>query len=172
MIILCFDNSLSCIVYLFLHIMHCITYSASDSFFTICSISILVNNSNSILVFFKYACHTNPGTDKYWARSSSYVSMYFFLQKFSDIFVSNNASLWTCKSWWSPRSFSSKSFQTFHVFVINICNVFDVYICNVFDISSYCKILFYLQILFHWIFVGYPSACLDKFLFLALSKTY
>lgn len=152
--------------------MYCITYSASDSFFTICSISILVNNSNSILVFFKYACHTilvliNIELDQ--------VHMFqcIFLQMFSDIFVSNNASLWTCKSWWSPRSFSSKSFQTFfHVFVINICNVFDVYICNVFDVLSYCKILFYLQILFYWIFVGYPSACLDKFLFLALSKTY
>ena len=31
---------------------------------TINKISILVNNSNSTLVFFKQACHANPGAEK------------------------------------------------------------------------------------------------------------
>ena len=49
--------------------MYCLTNSASNSFFDRQSISIFVNNSNFTLVFFKHACHANPGADKKWAGS-------------------------------------------------------------------------------------------------------
>ena len=51
----------------------------------------MVNNSSSTPVFFKQACHANPGADKRWAGSSSYISVHLFL-KFSNTSASNNAS--------------------------------------------------------------------------------
>ena len=45
-------------VYVALHIPPLIPFS------TINNISKLVDNSNSISVFFKHACHANPGADK------------------------------------------------------------------------------------------------------------
>ena len=60
----------------------------------IISMSLSVNNSNSTLVFFKHACHANPGADKKWAGSSSYISMHLSL-KFSNTSASNNVSDWT-----------------------------------------------------------------------------
>ena len=48
------------------------TYSTSNSFLS--SINILfANNSNFTPVFFKQACHANPGADKKLAGSSSYI---------------------------------------------------------------------------------------------------
>ena len=44
--------------------MDCMTYSPSNSFFYHNSISASVNNSNFTPVFFKHACHANPGADK------------------------------------------------------------------------------------------------------------
>ena len=44
--------------------MYCMTYSSTDSFFTINNILLSVNNSNLILVIFKQASHANPGNDK------------------------------------------------------------------------------------------------------------
>ena len=41
-----------------------------------------VNNSNSTFVFFKRACHANPGAYKKLAGSSSYISIHLSL-KFS-----------------------------------------------------------------------------------------
>ena len=61
-------------------------------FSTVNNISVLVDNSNSTLVFFKQACHANLGADKKWAGSSSYISIDLFL-KFSNISASNNVSL-------------------------------------------------------------------------------
>ena len=61
-------------------------------------ISILVNNSNSTSVFFKQTCYANPGVDKKWVESSSYISIHLFL-KFPNISASNNVSLWTYKFW-------------------------------------------------------------------------
>ena len=49
-------------------------------FLTINSISISVNNSDSIFVFFKYACHANPCVDKKWAGSSSHSLRHIFLK--------------------------------------------------------------------------------------------
>ena len=46
------------------------------SFSATSNISILVNNSNSTSVFFKQACQINPGADRKWAGSSSYISMH------------------------------------------------------------------------------------------------
>ena len=61
-------------------------------------ISILVNNSNSTSVFFKQTCYANPGADKKWVESSSYISIHLFL-KFPNISASNNVSLWTYTFW-------------------------------------------------------------------------
>ena len=44
------------------------------------------------------AYHANPGTDKKWAGSSSYILIRLFL-KCWNIFASNNVSLGTKKSW-------------------------------------------------------------------------
>ena len=44
--------------------MYCMTYSTSYFFSTINNISILVNNPSFTYVFFKHACHANPGADK------------------------------------------------------------------------------------------------------------
>ena len=62
------------------------------SFSTISNISVLVNNYNSASVFFKQACHANPGADKQLAGSSSYISIHLFL-KFLNTSASNNVSL-------------------------------------------------------------------------------
>ena len=66
-------------------------------FSTITSISLSVNNSNSTSVFFRHACHANPGADRKCAGSSRYISMHLSL-KFSYTSASSIASLWTYKS--------------------------------------------------------------------------
>ena len=81
-------------------------------FSTINSTSISVNNSYFTFVFFKYACHANPGADKKWAGSSSYISIQLSLN-FSKTSASNNISHWTYKSWYSPRFFISYASHTF-----------------------------------------------------------
>ena len=64
--------------------MYCMTYYTPNSFSTtINNISTSVNNSNFISVYLKQACHTNPGADRKWAGSSSYISIHLFL-KFSN----------------------------------------------------------------------------------------
>ena len=40
-------------------------------FSSIINISLSVNNSNFMFVFFKHACHPNLGDDRKWAGSSS-----------------------------------------------------------------------------------------------------
>ena len=50
------------------------------------------NNSNFTPVFFKQACHANPGADKKDTGSSSYLSLHLPL-KFSKTSASNNLSL-------------------------------------------------------------------------------
>ena len=44
----------------FLLSMNSMSYSTSDTFFTVNNISILVNKSSFTLLFFKTACHANP----------------------------------------------------------------------------------------------------------------
>ena len=44
--------------------MYCTTFPPVIPFSTINIISISVNNSNSILAFFKQDCHANPGAYK------------------------------------------------------------------------------------------------------------
>ena len=56
-------------------------------------ISVSVNNSNSTSAFFKHAYHANPGPERKWAESSSYISIHL-LRKLSDTSASNNVSLW------------------------------------------------------------------------------
>ena len=53
---------------------------------------------NLIGIFFKHACHANPG------GSIPYISTNLFL-KFSNTSASRNVSHWTYKSWYSPRFF-------------------------------------------------------------------
>ena len=71
-------------------------------FSKISNASLSVNNSNFTLVFFKAAFHVNPGADKKWAGSISYISMHLFL-KFSNTSASNDVSDWTYRSWYSPK---------------------------------------------------------------------
>ena len=99
-----YDDSLS-LLYSFLYLFFAVAYRCIVwhippliYFSTINNISILANNSNSTSVFLKHACHGNPGADKQWAGSSSYISMHLF-SKLSNTFVSNYVSLWTYKSW-------------------------------------------------------------------------
>ena len=61
-------------------------------FSTINNISISVKISSFILVYFKAAFHTNPGAEKNFAGSSSYISMHILL-KFSNTSANNNFSL-------------------------------------------------------------------------------
>ena len=61
-------------------------------FRTINSILIPVNNSNPTSVFFKHACHANPGADKKSFGSSSYISIHLFI-KFSNTSARSNVSL-------------------------------------------------------------------------------
>ena len=44
--------------------MYCATYSTLIPFLSIKNILTSVNNSNFILVFFKDACHANPGAGR------------------------------------------------------------------------------------------------------------
>ena len=61
-------------------------------FSTINNISKSVNNSNLVPIFFKQACHANPGADKKRAGSSLYISIHLFL-KYSNKSASSNVSL-------------------------------------------------------------------------------
>ena len=45
-----------------------------------------------IYVFFKQACHANPGADKKWTGSSCYISIHLFV-KLSNTSASNDVSL-------------------------------------------------------------------------------
>ena len=74
------------------HVLPLIPFSTTNN------ISISVNNSNFTPAFFKQACYANPGADKKWAESNSYISIHLLL-KFSITSATNNVSLWTLKSW-------------------------------------------------------------------------
>ena len=67
------------------------------SFSTINNISISVKRSNFFIVFFKATCHTNQGTERNFAGSSSYILRHIF-RNFSNASANNNASLGTYKS--------------------------------------------------------------------------
>ena len=71
----------------------------------------LAKRSSFTLVFFKDARHVNPGAEKKRAGLSPYVSRHIF-RKLLNTSVSNNVSLRTYKSWYSPNAFISKSLQT------------------------------------------------------------
>ena len=58
------------------------------AFSIINKISVSVNSSDFIFVFFKHVCHANQGADIKWAEWSSYISINLFL-KFSNISASN-----------------------------------------------------------------------------------
>ena len=73
-------------------------------FSIIINISLSVDNSNFTPVNFKQSCHANPGADKKWAVSSSYISIHLFLN-FSNTSISNNVSRWTYWSWYLPTCF-------------------------------------------------------------------
>ena len=55
------------------------------------NISISLKRSNFTLVFFKAACHANPGAERSFAGSSSYISRHIFL-KFSNASANNKVS--------------------------------------------------------------------------------
>ena len=95
-------------------------------FSNIINISLFVNNSNFTPVFFKQACFANPGADKKWAGSSSYILIHLFL-KFSNTSASNNVSLWTYESWYSSYFFISNSLNTFlSMYIVFISNIFKI----------------------------------------------
>ena len=72
--------------------MCCLANSTLIAFSIINNISVSVNDSSSTFVFFKQACHANPGADTKYTGSSSYISRHIFL-KFSYISASNNVSV-------------------------------------------------------------------------------
>ena len=57
----------------FYHNVSCTYYLPLIPFSNIINISLFVNSSNFTSVFFKQAYHANPGIDKKWAGSSSYI---------------------------------------------------------------------------------------------------
>ena len=64
-------------------------------FSTTNNILILVKRSNLLLVFYKAACHANPGVVRKQAGSSSYVPRHLF-RKYSNTVANNKVSpLWT-----------------------------------------------------------------------------
>ena len=94
--------------------------------------SIFVNSSNFTPAFSKQACYANPGADKKWAESSSYILIHLFLS-FSNTSASNNVLLWTYRSWYLPRFFNSNSSNIFWVcicFVIQILQIFFEHVYN------------------------------------------
>ena len=78
------------------------TNFTSNTFSTINNISISVTRSNFILTCFIAACHANPGAERKWEVSSSYISRHILL-KFLNTPVNNSVSFH------SPKSFVSKS---------------------------------------------------------------
>ena len=69
-----------------LHIPPHIPYS------TVSNMSISVKRSNFTLVFFKAACHANPGAERNFAGSSSYISRHIYISKVLKL-VANNVLL-------------------------------------------------------------------------------
>ena len=72
---------------------------------------IFVKRCSFTLVFFKAACNVYPGAEINFAGAISHISRHVFL-KFSNTSPNNNGSLWTYKSWYFPKFFTSKSLQT------------------------------------------------------------
>ena len=124
-------------------------------FSTINNILTSVNNSNSILVFFKNACYANPGAGRKWARSSFYITIHLF-PKFSNISASNNVSLCTYKSRQLPMFLLLKFLNAFSACLLST-NVM---------LSMYFKNLLCQLIIFHKIFPSYPCIHINKLLFL------
>ena len=84
------------------------TYSSSNTN----NISVSVKNSNSISVFlnmFAMLIHLLIKNEQDQNHMFQYI---YFIIKFSNKSASNNVSLWTYKSWYSPRFFILKSFHT------------------------------------------------------------
>ena len=77
----------------------------------------------SCSVFFKHVCHANPGADKKYSRSSSYIFIHL-LPKHLNTSANVSAWLYTNKPWCTPRCCISRCFQNFSVFVIFIYFVF------------------------------------------------
>ena len=55
--------------------------------------SITVTRFNFTFVFLKAACHANPGAEKRFAGSSSYILRHIFLE-FSNTSANNNILFW------------------------------------------------------------------------------
>ena len=72
---------------------------------------ISVKKSKFTLVFYKTACHANPGAEKIFEGSSSYIPRHVF-QKIPNISANNYVSLWIYKPRYSPKLFISKFLQT------------------------------------------------------------
>ena len=81
---------------------------------TINNISVSVRRSNLTLVFFRAACHANPGAEKNFAGSGLHILRCIFL-KFSNTSANKNVSLSKYKSWYPSKRFVSKSLQTLFV---------------------------------------------------------
>ena len=66
-------------------------------FSTISNILPSINNSNVTSVIFRHACNANPGADKKYARSGSFISIHL-LQKFLNVFANSIVSLYKYRS--------------------------------------------------------------------------
>ena len=109
-------------------------------FSTINSILMSFIRSTFALVLFKVTCNANPGVVRKRAGSSSYISRHIF-RNFSDTSASNNVSLWTNKSWYSPNNnfilFRSCNLHHLHLYIMS------------------CKNLLFQVLTFFWIFSNY-----------------
>ena len=117
---------------------HCTVWNITP-LMTFSTIIIYLNlSANS--VFFRDACHANPGADKRCVGSSSYISMHL-LQKLSNTSVSTVVLQILHDTFLGfvfrnlPKLFSSSA--------VSICNVF------------HCQIVVRLPMKFHWIFANY-----------------
>ena len=122
-------------------------------FSTISSISTSINNYISTPVFFWHTCHSNHGVSRMCAGSSSYISMHW-LWKLLNTSVSNSTLLCTYRTQYSSKLCVLKSSQIlFHLFIQHSWCL---------PLSDCCKIVSYLAMMFHWISVKYPCACMNK----------
>ena len=102
----------------FYHILPLIAFSTANN------ILIPLKRSNFNLVFFRTACHANPGADIKFTGSSLCISRHIF-RKFSNSSANNNVLLWTYKSRYSSNFFYFKIFtHSFCMPIIWISNIF------------------------------------------------
>ena len=79
----------------------------------------LISSSKLFSVFFKAVHHANPGAERKWIGSDWFISREL-IWMFTNISARNKVSLWTYKSWYSPRFFISDSFQRIFAYLVSV----------------------------------------------------